>query len=105
MNKMELRKKLNRVRLLADLKNFRVAFWIHGHAIRRCIIIGTKKIKPNTSCNASPVSLGESSKIKMIRRVTSRKTINLLRGDAIIPLSLSFNLEFPIQWHIDLNNS
>jgi hypothetical protein len=86
MNKTELRKKLNRVRLVAILKNFRVAFWIHGHAIRRCIIIKMKKIKPNASCNANPVILGERSKIKMIRRAVSKQTTNLLRGDAIILL-------------------
>jgi hypothetical protein len=55
-----------------------------------------KKIKPNISCNANPVILGERSRIKMIRRVASRNTINLLCGDAIIPLSLVFTLEFPI---------
>jgi hypothetical protein len=65
--------------------------------MRRCIIIGRKKMKPNISCNVNPVILGERSKIKMIRRVVSKKTINLLRGDAIIPLSLVFTLGFPIQ--------
>jgi hypothetical protein len=86
MNKIALRKKLNRVRLLTVLKNFLVAFWIHGQAIRRCITIGIKKITPNTSCNGNPVNLGDRSKIKMIRRAVSKQIINLLRGDAIMPL-------------------
>ena len=85
MNKIVLRKKFNRVRLLAVLKNFFVEFWIHGQAIRRCTIIGIKKINPNTSCNGNPVNLGERSKIKMIRRAVSRQIINLFRGGAIIP--------------------
>ncbi|HEV8272628.1 MAG TPA: hypothetical protein VGQ04_15055 [Chitinophagaceae bacterium] len=88
MNKIVLRKKLNRVRLLAVLKNFFETFLIHGHAIRRCITIGIKKINPNISCNSNPVILGDRSKIKMTRRVVSKQTISLLRGDAIIPLSL-----------------
>jgi len=53
-----------------------------------------KKIKPRISCNANPVILGESSKVKMIRIVVSKKTINLLRGDAIIFLLLPFTVEF-----------
>jgi hypothetical protein len=65
--------------------------------MRRCIIIGMKKMKPNISCNANPVILGERSKMRMIRRVASKKTINLLCGDAIIPLSLVFTAGFPIQ--------
>jgi len=84
MNKTVLIKKLNRVRLLAVLKNFFVALSIHGQAIRRCIITGMKKMKPKISCNANPVILGERSKIKMRRRLVSKKTINLFRGDAII---------------------
>src|SRR5215218_8594140 len=97
MNKMVLRKKFNRVRLLAVLKNFLVAAWIHGQAIRRCISIGIKKMAPNTSCNANPVILGERSKIKMTKRAVSKQIINLLRGDAIIPLLLIYTLEFSIQ--------
>jgi hypothetical protein len=86
MNKMVLRKKLIRVRLLAVLKNFFVEFCIHGQAKRRCINIGIKKINPNTSCKGNPVIRGERSKIKMIRRAVSRQIMNLLRGDAVIPL-------------------
>jgi len=56
-----------------------------------------KKIRPNTSCNANPVILGDRSKIKMTRRVESKKTTNLLCGDAIIPLSLVFTLDFSIR--------
>jgi len=96
MNKIVLRRKLNRVRLVAVLKNFFVVFSIHGQAISRCIIIGMKKIKPKTSCSANPVILGERSKIKMIRRAVSKKTINLLGGDAIISLLLPFTVELPI---------
>jgi len=88
MNKIVLRKKLKRVRLLAVLKNFPVEFLIHGQAIRRCITMGIKKITPNTSCNGKPVILGERSKIKMIRSAVSKQIINLLRGDVIIPLLL-----------------
>jgi len=47
-----------------------------------------KKINPNTSCNANPVILGERSRIKIMRRLVSKKTMNLLRGNAIISLFL-----------------
>jgi len=90
MNKIVLRKKLNRLRLLTVLKKFLVVFWIHGQAIRRCIIIGIKKIIPSTSCNGNPVNLGDRSKTKMIRRAVSKQIMNLLRGDAIIILLMLY---------------
>jgi hypothetical protein len=43
-----------------------------------------KKINPNISCSASPVNLGESSKIKMIRRAVSKPIMNFLLEDEII---------------------
>ena len=87
MNKVVLRKKLNLVRRLTVLKNFLVTFWIHGQAIIRCIIIGIKKMNPNTSCTANPVILGERSKIRMTRRAVSKQITNLLRGEAIISMA------------------
>ena len=47
-------------------------------------------MKPKISCSAKPVNLGERSIMKITRRVVSKKTTNLLRGDAIIPGLLIF---------------
>jgi len=55
-------------------------------------MIGIKKTNPKISCNANPVILGERSKMKIIKRLVSKITTNLLRGDAII--LLLFTLDF-----------
>jgi hypothetical protein len=53
--------------------------------------MGIMKINPNTSCNGNPVNLGDSSKIKMIRRVVSKQIMSLLLDDATITLLLVYN--------------
>jgi hypothetical protein len=48
--------------------------------------MGMKKISPRISCKASPVILGDSSKIKIIRRAVSKAITNFFFEDAIISL-------------------
>jgi hypothetical protein len=104
MNKIALRKKLNRERLVAVLKNFLTEFWIHRHEIRRCTTRGTKKTNPNTSWMAKPVILGERSKRKITRSAVSRQMIYFLREEAVI--SLCFSDESPpSSWTIHIGKS